>query len=41
MDYGLAVEVLLTKDRHGNGVPAGTPAMPHEQNERGARCEER
>jgi hypothetical protein len=41
MDYGLAVEVLLAKDRRGSDVPAGTRGMPHEQNERGARCEER
>lgn len=36
MDYGLAVEVLLAKDRRGSQIPAGTRAMPREQNERDA-----
>jgi len=30
MDYGLAVEVLLAKDRRRSDVPAGTPSLPHE-----------
>jgi hypothetical protein len=44
MDYGLAVEVLLAKDRRRSGVPAGTSALLHGHdgcNERNACDNER